>query len=196
MPHEHISFLKAALEYDPDNIEDLIRLGWLCDDDCHDYDTAIRYLTKATQLPRHNAEAYFWLAKVYFHNGYVPEARAALTQALSLDDAHVPSLSLLVSVHCDMHAPQDAEPIVQRALALRPSWLAIVLNACYVYAMLGQRVREEHYARRALAMAHSYARVSTPETYSYYEAAITGRWISREQLSRLRTQYRTVLRDA
>ena len=185
-----ISFYEAVLKCDPDDIDARVRLGWLYENEVHDYDAALKHLNSALSRKPQSAEAGYWLAKVYYHHYSEYElAQTPLEQVLKFHPEHVPSLSLLASVYrCGRNEPKRAVELLQRALALAPSWISLHVNADCVYCDLDEMILAKKHAEEAARLAEVFYTVSTTETYTYYEAVITGRWVDSETVAQLRNR--------
>lgn len=183
---ELISFYETVLRSDAEDIDARVRLGWLCYDEHPYHDAAVWHLQLALSKEPRSAEAGFWLAKVFFHGGCQFElAQTALEQVLKYHADHVPSLSLLASVYCDLDQPKRAVELLQRSLELAPSWVSLHESADNVYFGLREFTLAKKHAKEAGRLADEFHRVSTPGTYSYFEQAITGRWVDSETVARL-----------
>lgn len=187
MKAEAISFLETVVQCDPNDVEARVMLGWLYEYQRHDYDGAVAHLKAALSKNPQSAQAGFWLAKVYFHDGSRLElACQALEDVLRVHPDHVPSLSLLASVYCDLGERELAIEALERALELAPSWVSLHTEAAMRYADVGTWDVAAKHAAEALRLAREFRKVSDSETYTYFEAAVTGRWVTDEDIARLK----------
>jgi len=194
---EVLAFLEAVVQCDPNDVDAHVALGWLQENERHDFDAAVEHLQKAITISAKSAEAAFWLAKVYFHHGARLEmARETLERVLSINPDHVPSLSLLAGVYRDMDKPERAIPLLSRALALAPSWIMLHADADYAYFDVRDFERSAKHAKEAARLGEEFRKVSTPGSYSYFEAAVTGRWVTAETLARLKQRAAQASRGA
>jgi len=181
-----ISFYETVLRCDSDDIDARIKLGWLYENERHDHDAALMHLQAALSKEPRSPEAGSWLATVHYHHAEFALAKAALEQVLRFHPNHVPSLSLLASVHEDRNEPERAIELLLRAIELAPSWVSLHASADSAYLDLHETALAKKHAKEAARLAEGFHSVSTPETYSYFEAAITGRWVSSDKLARLK----------
>ncbi len=181
-----MDFLETVVAQDPRDIAALVELGWLCELDRHDFDRAVETLSNAISIDPERTEAYFWLAKVYYHDGaQFEEATAALERALQCDPTHIPSMSLLAAVCLDMDEAARAVDLILEAARREPSWVLLHSTACEACVRTGKREDALRHAGEALRLAREFRKVSTEDTYSYYEHAVTGRWVTADDLNYL-----------
>jgi tetratricopeptide (TPR) repeat protein len=173
-----IEFLEVVIRHDPDDVGALVELGWRYYNDAGDWERAKATLKDAITRGPRCAEAYFWLAKVYYHGGVMyEEAVPALEQALRCDPEHAPSLSLLASICKELGDLHRAEELVLKAIDLEPTWIMLHRTADSIRSAQGNLCEAITHARTALRLAREFHPVSTKKSYSYYEAAVTSRWI-------------------
>ena len=186
MSEERIRFLEEVAQCDPKCVDVLVELGWLYEEDRHDFDLAVATLKHAIDIKPDCADAFFWLAKVYYHDGARYEfARDAAERALACQAAHPGASSLLGSIYDDLNMPERGIPLLEAAVASEPSWVnlhAVLDEIKTRSSLLPEAIA---HAREALRLARALHACSTPETYSYFESCVTGRWVSPEDLQRL-----------
>ena len=183
MSVSRIDFVRAIVACDPNNVPAMIEMGWLYELEQHDFDAAIGCINRGIAQCPGAPDAYFWLAKLYYHDGaQFEEAKGALETALRCDPRHVPSLSLLASVLSDLHQTGEAISLLEKAVEIEPSWVLLHAKLDHVYTRMDDMESAIRSARRALRLAEQFHAVSTAETYSYYESAVTGRWVNDQDI--------------
>jgi tetratricopeptide (TPR) repeat protein len=98
----------------------------------------------------------------------------------------VPSLSLLAFVLRDLHQTGEAISLLEKAVEIEPSWVLLHAVLDHVYTWIGERGSAIESAQRALRLAEQFHAVSTAATYSYYESAVTGRWVNDQDMDELK----------
>ena len=187
MSSERMEFLKRVLDADPSNVPALIELGWRYDSEEHDFGGARSLLERALAIEPTSVEAAFWLAMLYYHAfSLFEEARVQLQSVLKRDPGHAASLSLLAAIHLSLDEPETAVELLQEALRREPSWVLLHEVLDTAHSRQGNMVEAVRHARQALRLAEQFYEVSSMEPYDDFETIVTGRWISKDKLERLR----------
>jgi tetratricopeptide (TPR) repeat protein len=182
-----IKFLEVVVSHDPDDVSALVELGWrYYDEDGGNFERARTTLQDAATRDPGSAQACFWLAKLYYHGRVLyEEGVAALEEALRRDPEHAPSLGLLATICEELGDLPRAEQLILKAIDLEPTWILLHSVADEVRSKQGKLHQAIAHARDALRLAQEFHAVSTKESYTYYEAAVTGRWVSSYSLHML-----------
>lgn len=186
MTTSRTDFLYRILEIDPTSVGALTELGWARGNDDHDYDGAVTALTKALSIERGSVDIGYRLASVHYHSGHLEHARETLEQVLGASPGHPASASLFASVCCDLKNEERAIAHLDQAVMAEPSWISLHSGLDMIHSSLGNLLLAITHAKDGFRLAKQFHEVSTAETYSYWEACVTHRWVDNDSLLRLR----------
>jgi Tfp pilus assembly protein PilF len=136
----------------------------------------VKLLQAALTKNPENADAWFWLAKCYFHDFVDSQhAKQALEKALEIEPNRADCLNLMASVLMDLKiAPEKCLRLVERAIELAPDWISLHKNRAMILLQM------KHYDEAEAEVQRTFSLISpSPEpkdsVEEYYEEAVTGR---------------------
>ena len=179
--------LAARLQKAPGDIEALVEYGSLLFEPLHETEAARGLLSKASGLRPDDVRSLFWLAKIAVHRDCDDEAaRTLLERAISIAPSDPACLSLLVTTL--RSEPDEADrcwALAQRLSEVAPDWP----RAHEVMAEVARQRGAFDEARRGFQAALNAA-LAASETggwpASYFEEAVSGRYVTSAALERLR----------
>jgi tetratricopeptide (TPR) repeat protein len=173
---EKLQELRGKLNQNPKDAKILVRLGVMLFEPFHQTEEAIANFEKAIEVCPSSDDAYFWLAKCYFHE-YVDLQRAkeSLEKGLEINSERADCLSLLSSVLTDLgHAPEDYIAYIRRAIQLAPDWIIPRQQLALTLLKMGRFDEAELSVKDALSVVRQVSLPADP-VEEYYELAVTGR---------------------
>jgi tetratricopeptide (TPR) repeat protein len=133
-----IGVLEEALARDPDQPEFLIYLASMYEEK-EAYDEALAALQQALAADPANERAYFRLGVVYDKMERKDDSIAAMQEVLAINPEHANALNYLGYTYADLGINLDeAEKLVQKALALKPNDGYITDSLGWVYYQQGR----------------------------------------------------------
>lgn len=187
MDVERIRFLETVIGVDPTDVKVLTELGWQYAEYADDAWRGLSTLATAVEIAPDSIAPLFWLAKTYFHHWTDPEkVRETLERALQLK-ADDPACVCLYGAACnDLGDASAALVPLLAAIKVEPSWVSLSTALDEVYTAMGRLGNAIVYAKQAFRLAREFCEVSTPENESYFESCVTGRWVNKDKVARLR----------
>jgi|GEM_PF-4894168 len=145
-----ISILEGLAKSEPENADFLNYLAIAYEQD-QKYEKAIKAMLKLIDLDDQNAEYQFYLSTLYDRTKRFPKAEIHLKKAIELNSNYAIAFNYLGYTYADLNRNlQEAETLVQRALALDPENGAYLDSMGWVYYRLGQYKKSEDFLQRAL----------------------------------------------
>ncbi len=166
------------LKQKPQDISLQILLGAMMFEPFHKTDEAIATLRKAIKSEPDNVDAYFWLAKCFYHDYvHLEQTQTILQKALQLDNKRADCLSLMASVITDLDAsPKERLKYLEQAVKQAPDWIS---PRQYLAQTLFELEKiDEAYAEVMIALSFIKTQQDIQPTNpveAYYESAVTGR---------------------
>jgi cytochrome c-type biogenesis protein CcmH/NrfG len=126
---------EKRLEKNPNDVDALIQVGFLCMDPFYDPDRSLSSLQQACTLDPMNMQAHFWLAKTLYHvHCLYKETKMALDKALQIDPNNAECCDLLASILCGLKEdPNNSIALLQRAIENQPGWLLPRIRLAYYF---------------------------------------------------------------
>ena len=127
-----------------------------------------------------NPDGLFWLAKSFFHNKCdSSEAAKLLKRALIIDSSRGDCKSLLVSALKDEGV--DKKELIDLELEIireNPDWVAPWEQLALLYDDIGEVALADRAIEEVLRLIRKHRASKLYDSYSYYEACITGRHVN------------------
>ena len=126
--HEYMEALDARLNKNPNDVVALIEKGFLYFKTLEEFDKGLLVLERAVKIDPKNVNAWFWLAKMYFHGFcFYRSAKMTLDKALKIDPNRVECIDLLAEV-LSSESKRDFKKFIKlsrKAIQLEPTWPAL-----------------------------------------------------------------------
>jgi len=147
-----VTFLKSAIEKDPDNPDFKYYLGTFYEE-LEDYENAALLIKQAIEIEPDNARYFFRLGVVYDKWNKKEASMEAMRTVISLDPKHANALNYLGYTYADLGLNLDeAERLIKEALKYKPNDGYITDSLGWVYYKKGKFDKALKYLKKAIEL--------------------------------------------
>ncbi|MFQ6116220.1 MAG: tetratricopeptide repeat protein, partial [bacterium] len=146
-------------------------------------DVAISQSKKAIEADRTNSIAYYNLAYALEEKGELDKAIKRYSEAVNIDSSFTRAYSALGNLYINLHRPQDALDVLERAVRITPESEYIYL----IYKNLGKAyfaLNEYDAAIRFLEHSRQFQHVDVPETIYFLAKAYEAAGMTKESIAK------------
>ena len=147
----YMADLDERLQRNPDDVDALLRKGFLFLDSFHRFDEAIEILTSIVVRYPSNVDAHLWLGEcLCFRIGDTIEAERIMQAALKIDPNRADCHMVLAASFEGLCRDSDAEFHYRRASELEPTWILPRRYLANIFACRGELVKAKQELEKAL----------------------------------------------
>jgi predicted TPR repeat methyltransferase len=155
---------RQALDADPDNVDALVLLGYLCQVQAR-LPESLSIYQRALQIDPNCAEAHNNMGFLYAAQGDLERAGAAYERALAAKPNHADALNNLGILHVRRERLADAARYFEQAVRARPEFAQAISNLGHVHLLQRQSVEAARCYREVL-------RRRPNDTEAYHQLAV------------------------